>query len=177
MPIKTPRLHRDRKSGGYFFRYKLPAILAERLGKVSVYQSLKTKDFALALRPKANPSTDRSVYAGALARRITKERLHPDMGMKQGTYTAKNIESVLMGRNVERVQFNGAGDILVKKDIADTGAKNAIQPFKAKIAEVRIDTSTSVSGRLEAIRKRSNHTQHRSHLHQSRHRQSSRLPH
>ncbi|HDR9127760.1 TPA: tyrosine-type recombinase/integrase [Burkholderia vietnamiensis] len=48
MPIKTPRLHRDRKSGGYFFRYKLPAILAERLGKVSVYQSLKTKDFALA---------------------------------------------------------------------------------------------------------------------------------
>ncbi|WP_410451548.1 DUF6538 domain-containing protein [Paraburkholderia sp. 31.1] len=48
MPIKTPRLHRDRKSVGYFFRYKLPAILAERLGKVSVYQSLKTKDFTVA---------------------------------------------------------------------------------------------------------------------------------
>ena len=48
MPIKTPRLHCDRKSGGYFFRYKLPAILAERLEKVSVYQSLKTKDFAVA---------------------------------------------------------------------------------------------------------------------------------
>lgn len=92
------------------------------------------------LRPAVNPPAGRSVYAGALARRITKERRRPDMGMKKGTYTAKNIESVLMGKNVERVQFNGTGDILVKKDIADTAAKNAIQPFRAKIAEVRAST-------------------------------------
>ncbi|WP_321902439.1 relaxase/mobilization nuclease domain-containing protein [Paraburkholderia tropica] len=95
-----------------------------------------------ALRPKANPPTDRSVYAGGLARRITKERLRPDMGMKQGTYTAKVIGTVLMGKNVERVQFNGAGDILVKKDIADNATKNAIQPFKAKVAQPRASTLT-----------------------------------
>ncbi|HDR9128369.1 TPA: relaxase/mobilization nuclease domain-containing protein [Burkholderia vietnamiensis] len=93
-----------------------------------------------ALRPKVNPPADRSVYVGALARRMTKERLRPDMGIKQGTYTSKNIESVLTGRNVERVQFNGADDILIKKDIADPVAKNAVKPFKTKIVEVRGST-------------------------------------
>lgn len=48
MPIKTPRLHRDKKSGAYFFRYKLPAILAERHGKTSIYLSLRTKDYGQA---------------------------------------------------------------------------------------------------------------------------------
>ncbi|MCA7928938.1 hypothetical protein LGM45_07875 [Burkholderia cepacia] len=62
--------------------------------------------------------------------------------MKQGTYTAKEIGTVLMGKNVESVQFNRAGDMLVKKDVADTAEKNAIQPFKAKIADAGTSTST-----------------------------------
>ncbi|MEK6354723.1 MAG: DUF6538 domain-containing protein [Burkholderia cenocepacia] len=45
MPIKTPRLHRDKKSGTYFFRYTLPVMLSKQSGKASVYLSLKTKDF------------------------------------------------------------------------------------------------------------------------------------
>ena len=48
MPIKTPRLIRDQKSGGYFFRYKLPAILAQQHGKISIYFSLRTKSFGQA---------------------------------------------------------------------------------------------------------------------------------
>ncbi|RQZ26110.1 hypothetical protein DIE14_15750 [Burkholderia sp. Bp9017] len=38
-------MHRDKKSGAYFFRYKLPVALAQRLGKVSMYLSLRTKDY------------------------------------------------------------------------------------------------------------------------------------
>jgi len=45
LPIKTPRLIRDKKSGGYFFRYKLPGMLAQQHGKISVYLSLRTKEF------------------------------------------------------------------------------------------------------------------------------------
>ncbi len=88
------------------------------------------------------PPADRPLYKAALARRITKEKVRPDTGMKQGTYTAKEIATVLMGKNVESVQFNRAGDMLVKKDVADTAEKNAIQPFKAKIADVGTSTST-----------------------------------
>ncbi len=46
MPIKTPRLHREKKVRHlYFFRYTLPVMLSKQPEKASVYLSLKTKDF------------------------------------------------------------------------------------------------------------------------------------
>jgi len=61
--------------------------------------------------------------------------------MKQGTYSAKNLATVLMGKNVERVTSNKAGDIFIKKGTFDTASKNGIQSFRPKVQAPSPSTS------------------------------------
>ncbi len=131
MPIKTPRLHRDKKSGAYFFRYKLPTALAQRLGKVSVYLSLRTKDYH-----QAKTSALLLNYHLEMSRkRPTAQQFSPDearellkIDLKNGIFEADTPEELKEGIKVlELMRIAGAPDHIEQVGVLPT-------PYVAPVA-------------------------------------------